>query len=438
MVLFGYSRSADSGASSAPDLPNYLQQPDLDRAAGGTPKLSGEQETGGDEESLDAARNSVGPDVAHNNEGATKTAVTAPPYLDRGNAALEEQKILPVLQERPLALDCSDWQVDACLLDIWNFGVGLVTFIRYVDVAEQETWEGLRRSLTSLDTKRAYMKRAADAVSTMTSATGPPPNGAGNFDLDGAGEPLWAQQLLIVEARHHAEFKSLDAAACTLTSNGELLKEPKRSYDTSLRVGIEVCIAHNPEALPLRGSVARVVAAQTAVWAAAIELDRLLDNLLQRDGSELRRISSLGELEDRSLKLLDMFEYVQRFRNNVEAIPIHLGIPEKTVWMCINKEWLIDKQLLSLDKDLNAVEHVYGHLINIMTTRQARFLNNVVLAVTMLSLATFLVTAWDFTHKRFDPFSLVSEAVALVSLIFSGLRFFVVRRLSSGIGSKML
>lgn len=73
-----------------------------------------------------------------------------------------------------------------------------------------------------------------------------------------------------------------------------------------------------------------------------------------------------------------------------------------------------------------------------MTTRQARFLNNVVLAVTMLSLATFLVTAWDFTHKRFDPFSLVSEAVALVSLIFSGLLFFVVRRLSSGIGSKML
>lgn len=91
--------------------------------------------------------------------------------------------------------------------------------------------------------------------------------------------------------------------------------------------------------------------------------------------------------------------------------------------MC--EEWSLADQMASLDAKLAAVQHVYANLADVMNTRQARFLNNVVLAITTLSLATFILTVWELVQKRLDPFdglSLMFAAAAVVAsvVVFGG------------------
>jgi hypothetical protein len=121
------------------------------------------------------------------------------------------------------------------------------------------------------------------------------------------------------------------------------------------------------------------------------------------------------------MRLLDVFERVQRFRSEIDVIPLHLAAQDKMVWTRVNEEWPLGDQLSSLDTKLNAVDYVYTHLANVLTARRARALNNVVLAITGFSLAAFGVTAWEFVQKRFDPFDLVSLLVLLGALVLSAL-----------------
>ena len=292
-----------------------------------------------------------------------------------------------------------------------------------IAVADIATWEELRRGITGVVTKQAFLARAEQLIAAAVRASNAGPVVIGGQD---AGPPLWTQEIIVVEAGRHVDVDSLDDVARRLTADGQRLRAETEAGGASLRLGIEACVVSNPDAVELRDALARVVATQTAVWAAAIDFDRLLGTLLRQE--DARRLS-LQHLVDRSMDLLAVFERVQRFRAEIEIIPLHLAARDKEVWTCVNAEWTLSDQLSSLDTKLNAVEHVYEHVANAMHARRGRFLNNVVLAITMLSLATFWLTVWEFTQKRFDPFDWISAVVALVAVVLSGILFSAVWRL---------
>lgn len=328
----------------------------------------------------------------------------------------------------PPELTSGAWHDGVALLDLWNFGVGLATFVDRIAATEKATWEQLRSGITSVETKRTFLARAAQLVAAADGESGAPVVVASDADGPQTGTPLWVQEMLLVEAGRFVDLDALDDVARRLTADGERLRPATDPGGASLRLGMEACVVSNPGAVELRDALGRVVGTQTAVWAAVIELDRTLGTWLE---PEAGRLLSLQDLEDRSTQLLAVFERVQRFRSEIEIIPLHLGARDKAVWTCVNEEWTLGAQLSSLDTKLNAVEHVYTHRANALTAQRARVLNNVVLAITMLSLATFWVTAWEFVQKRFDPFDWVSALVVLVAVVSSGLLFYVVWTLSN-------
>ena len=342
--------------------------------------------------------------------------VRLPHRVTRTSRACHDLSPLPELR-------AGEWQDAVSLLDIWNFGVGLATFVNRIAVTDIATWEELRRGITGVVTKQAFLARAEQLIAAAVRASNAGPVVIGGQD---AGPPLWTQEIIVVEAGRHVDVDSLDDVARRLTADGQRLRAETEAGGASLRLGIEACVVSNPDAVELRDALARVVATQTAVWAAAIDFDRLLGTLLRQE--DARRLS-LQHLEDRSMDLLAVFERVQRFRAEIEIIPLHLAARDKEVWTCVNAEWSLSDQLSSLDTKLNAVEHVYEHAANAMHARRGRFLNNVVLAITMLSLATFWLTVWEFTQKRFDPFDWISAVVALVAVVLSGILFSAVWRL---------
>ena len=323
----------------------------------------------------------------------------------------------------PPELTSGAWHDGVALLDLWNFGVGLATFIDRIAVTEKATWEQLRIGITSVETKRAFLARAAQLVAAVGDTSGAPVIVTGDADGPQTGTPLWVQEMLLVEAGRSVNLEALDDVARRLTADGERLRPATDPGGASLRLGIEACVVSNPEAVELRDALGRVVGTQSAVWAKMIELDRELGTRLEQEAG---RLLSLQDLEDRSMQLLAVFERVQRFRSEIEIIPLHLAARDKAVWTCVNEEWPLGAQLSSLDTKLNAVEHLYTHRANTLTELRARVLNDVVLAITMLSLATFWVTAWEFVQKRFDPFNWVSALVVLVAVVSSGLLFYAV------------
>lgn len=313
------------------------------------------------------------------------------------------------------------------LLDLWSFDVGLATFAHRITVDETATWEQLRSDITSAKTKTAFEERAAQLVAAAR-ASGVAVLAEGDADVQHPGTPLWAQEMLVVEAGREVGLDALDDVARRLSGDGERLLSEADRADVALRLGIEACLVSNPGALALRNALGRVVAAQTAIWAAAIDLDRLLGTLLGQEGI---RGLTLQDLEERSIRLLNVFERVQRFRSEVDIVPLHLAAQDKMVWTRVNEEWSLGDQLSSLDTKLNAVDHVYTHLANALTARRARALNGVVLAITTLNFAAFVVTAWEFVQKRFDPFDSVSLLVVLGALVLSALLFWAASSLSN-------
>lgn len=315
------------------------------------------------------------------------------------------------------------------VLDIWSFGAGLATFVDHVTVTDTMTWEMLRKTVTSETTKQRSLERTTLLVATASDPLAPDHAGQELLAVKKV-EPLWAQQMLVVEARQPVDAQTLEDVASTLTPDGEQLKISTDRGSACLWLGVQACVVTNQGATELRDALARVVATQTVIWAAAIDFHVRLGTMLEKDPRQL----SLKELEDRSMDLLVVFERVQQFRAEIEMIPLHLDVADKTVWDRVNEVWRLNDQLSSLDTSLNAVEHVYAHSANMLTARQGRFLNGVVLAVTMLSLATFGLTVWDFTQKGFDPFDRISLVVVLVAVVSSALLFFIVWRKSSGTG----
>lgn len=304
------------------------------------------------------------------------------------------------------------WGVTACTVDVWSFGVGLVVAAQSLGVDAAAAWSDVRNSVSRVEARRNWLGRANAIAQTLLKEHVPTP----------VHPALWMQAMIVAEVPRHVPVDVLDQIAAELTDHGTPLSEEQRTADTVLRLGVEVGVAANPGARALRDAVAHVVAAQTAIWAAAIELDSELGDLLRgldRDSDQL----SLKELEAQSATLLAMFERVRRFRGDVEALPIHLAGRDRSAWLTVNAEWALKRQLGALDTKLTEVEYVHGHVANRVVERRGRYLNNVVLAVTTLSAATFVLTAWEFVLKQLDAFNGVSFAVTLAALLLSVLAY---------------
>jgi hypothetical protein len=321
------------------------------------------------------------------------------------------------------------WRPEACSIDVWNVGAGLVTMTYRLCATDEATWAQIRASVTPRPAKEQVLAGAAGIVLSATAGTSPSVRTASPH-FSAAGTPLWVQEMFVVRSRAPHTPEELDAVANDLTDGGEKLEPHGDGAPEVLRLGVEACAVSASSAAALTHSLGRVLAAQTAIWAAAIDMDRLLEGLLRTGGVEARTLA-LDALEVRSIELLDVYERTQQFRASIEVVPLHLGTPDKAVWTCVNRVWELGQQLTSIDMKLTAVEHVYTHLVTTMSAKLARTLNFVVLGVTSLSLATFLLTLWDFTQKRFDPFDWVSGLVALASSVIAAVLFYAAWNASS-------
>lgn len=302
------------------------------------------------------------------------------------------------------------WTSEASLLDVWSLGVGLATFVDRLTIGRGATWADVRASLAAPE---AALRAMAAANGLGAGPANPSPRPCAGQSV---GAPLWVQRMIVVRSHRNVGRAQLDAVAVVLTDDGRPLTVHNNSDGTALRLGLEACAVSNPGIVDPANALSRVVATQTAIWAATIELDRLLKAEL--DAEDAQGLP-LNRLERRSRELLRDYQRVQRFRAEVDVIDIHLAAWDKSVWNAVCTEWSLDDQMASLSVKLDAVGHLYRNLAEVLTTRQARFLNNIVLAVTTLSLATFILTAWEFVQKKFDPLDGTSVAVLAGSVVVS-------------------
>ncbi|WP_448624733.1 hypothetical protein [Geodermatophilus sp. URMC 64] len=310
-----------------------------------------------------------------------------------------------------LPLGRGRWEPVGGTVETWTAEVGMVALIyRLVDCG-QVTWAEIRDSVMGTSEKSGLLSATERLFAEGCPAA--------------AGAPwtsLWVQAYFVVQADRGSDGAALDTVACELSERGDCLQPRGDWPQDAVRLGTAACTVSTATEPELADAVGRVLATQSAAWAAAIDMDRNLGGLLSRGGQEARRCS-LDALEARSTELLVEFEQVQQFRAGVEMLPLHLGAPDRAVWEWVSTVWGLGQQLMAMDTKLTAIEHVYGHLTTAMSARQARFLNRVVLGVTCLSLATFVLTVWDFTQKSFDPFQWLSALVTLVAAALAWIFF---------------
>lgn len=334
------------------------------------------------------------------------------------------------------------WEAERCNVEVWNTGIGNLTTVYTLAASQGCSWSDVRDSVAGVDAKRELLIQGDGAVKKALGAGFSA--GAGSHPrLAVAGRResgiQWVQHLVIAQALDAVDAHSLSLVADAATGGGVHLRCGVDKGQAAARLGIEACVATNPQTTDLSDSLTRVIATQTTVWAAAIDLDqKLLGELKQATTRGVRL--PLSDLEGRAMASMQVFERVQRFRASVSTIGAHLGTLDKNVWQAVNEEWRLSEQLDSLDAKMDAVEHVHRYLIDTLTTRQGRTLNQVVLLITLLSLASFLPAMWDFTHKTFDALSWLSLAVVGISMTASLALFGYVKRRTriATVGSRMV
>lgn len=330
----------------------------------------------------------------------------------------------------PRSVNGGEWLSDVCTAQIWNTGIGHLTTAYTLSSSGSTSWNDVRDSVVGIDTKRELLIQGDATVAIALASTfddGPlPPPALAKPGVRESGVQ-WVQHLFVLESPTVITPELLDIVAVAVSDGGAHLRCAADTGHAEVRLGIEACIATNPHVTDLRDALIRVIATQTSVWAAAIELDRVL--LRQLSHVTVRgHTLPLSDLEKRAIASLQLFERVQRFRASVSTISVHLATIDKDVWGRVNEEWRLGDQLDSLETKLNALEHVQRNLIDTLSTRQGRILNQVVLLITLLTFSSFLLTSWDFSHKRFDPFSWEGLVVASVSAVWVLVLFGYVRR----------
>jgi hypothetical protein len=301
------------------------------------------------------------------------------------------------------AVDGCVWRAETCRLERWDIdGIGLGA-VRYVLVAGRGvTWRQVGDSVLAGEVQQQLFAEIEKLFLTR------PPLAATECT------PLWVQAMFVVRPVDRRPLDQLHEIADALTHGGERLRWNDEEPDEVLWVGDMVCAVSRDGTLELTEALGRVIAAQTATWAAAIDLERQLSGILKGGSSEADTLP-LNQLEERGFEVLGEYDRVQRFRAGVDSVSVHLALPDREVWERVDDVWPLKSQLGLLDLKIKAAEHVYGHMATTLATRQARFLNGVVLGVTCLSLATFLLTVWQFTRTRFDRFDVISLGVAVLA-----------------------
>ncbi len=115
--------------------------------------------------------------------------------------------------------------------------------------------------------------------------------------------------------------------------------------------------------------------------------------------------------------MLRVYESVRRFRADADVMPLHLDVRDRELWTAIDREWPLGDQLSALDTRLAAVEHVYRHLTDARAAEFARRINGIVLAITFVSFAAFMLAAYEFLRTPVEPISWPHSVAVLVVVI---------------------
>lgn len=286
--------------------------------------------------------------------------------------------------------------------DAWSVGATLVTSVYRVQ-APDRSWAELGRAV---EHARAELRAGVDAGL------------AGRAAADGrAPQSLWMHALLIVEMPADTEAAELDAIASALTLGGPAFAPGPAGDPTVLRLGLDACVAGTDGLAEVADAATRVIAAHSAVWAAAIDLDRRL----RRELTTTRAVydASLPQLEAQAADLLRFYERVRAFRAGLDNVAVHLALVDGRAWRAVADTWGLESQLLALSDKLEALHHIYGELTSALAGRRARRLNDFVIVFTFATVVTAGMAAVSFVQRPLQSpkatAALVVVALALVA-----------------------
>jgi hypothetical protein len=274
-------------------------------------------------------------------------------------------------------------------LDFWTGDVAILTVVE--DLEPQDDW----------DSQRAAVDHRREEVRAWATET-----------ID--RQPLWLHLLCVIVAPPH---ESLDDIASTLTGDGTRV-ELNSFPGVVFRLGLDACVAVPDDDLQVALGAARLVAAHTAVWAQAAELDRQLLSALA--DSSAGRNMTINELERSAEELLETYGRVRTFRAPLDNAAVHLSELDGPLWTGVAERWGLDAQLSALNGRIEALEHVHAGLLDTLTARRARRLEKTALVFTLLSAITAVLTVIEFADapRLGLKLALVASMIAVAAVVW--------------------
>lgn len=334
------------------------------------------------------------------------------PNIQRPGPAL-----LPFVRPRD-----ADWKLEAASVDIWNSGVALFA-TRYRVLAERLRWTDL---MCDVDHVRDEVNRQAapflrEIVASFQRAATRCGAALGNTDgeahtVSGLGEPLWTHNSLLVFTHEDATDEELGAIASRLTNGGPSYPLGEQlDSGAKLRLGLNACLCCRPVGQRGSGPLIRLVAAHTALWAAATDFDRAL--LRELAAGQLEDSTSLGTMEDRAGELLRVYQRLQGFQSALRNTTVHLDDVDRLIWTALSTQWGLPSQLDALGHKLESLDHIYGQLTSALTARRARRLDGFLSVFTVASVVTTGLAVASFIFRPLGEAMTINIAIAVALLV---------------------
>ena len=293
------------------------------------------------------------------------------------------------------------WHARTLDVDFWSVGVGLVTATYRLEVPADTPWSAIGSEVEG--GRHIFKDRLA---SLRESSIHTVRNAVSSGELQGSGllqeadaapnaEALWTHIAFLIEAKDAASREQLDSTVEKLTLGGVDAPRPEQLNNVALRIGLDTGVGYLRDDASAAASIPRMVGVHTVVWAAAVDLDRRLLRLRRAE-----RPNSLRGLEQQMTQTFGAYEYVQGFRTDSDAVPVHLSDLDAALWRAYAETWGLETHLSAVDARLASLQHVLSHATGVITSRRARVLSNLALAFTVAGIISVFGGLIDLSSKE--------------------------------------
>ena len=328
----------------------------------------------------------------------------------------------------------TQWIVQSCVVDIFDFGVAVVSMRLLLPDLAPDAFEPMQTAVERVSGRlpSALAPLIADVQTSLEEAVAsvvdpdllrPPFFGEASDGVvvspAGRHHLLWLHRIYVLPGPDACLESWVDRACTMLPHFHERLGFDDFAFCPGIDSSLIVRSAGRETSIDW---ILKVVDLRFAYFAAALEMDRSIFGLLN-EYVVTTRDAPLSALRGRNDTIVAAYEGLRLFRSQVDTTVTNLGSASVALWHALAQVDRSEQLERSLDQKLDALQSIHRIRSEQASARRAERLNQIVLIFTVAAVISSVAAAVDFAYgeRLLGPNAVRTVLLTIIGALCVGL-----------------